>query len=567
MTKLHIHMPASGYSPGQAASALVEAGLVDALGQAHASALGPTALAQGALEALREAVDLSMAASEGLRGLILESLAAASAASHRAPSPWQLPPLEREHRQLLGAFAVIVLADASQRALSALVALPPPEGELELDGLPELLGQPLDAQAMCARALKLALAYARHAHPTPSPDQRRDAQLIGALGAFLQLLRRAALTLSRQSAWTPLVRTLEGLELRVGGHPYRGLEVRQLNEQASGLLPVRPEQIVGNDAFLQAGLRLARDVAAYDLELGRGPKRVNPVLFGLGKPGCGKTVTAHAIGNYFLDYCSARGVPARFLVIQRTDWASSYQNASASNLVRIFREEVYAFEGVCGVYWPDIDTAFASRDSGQLRAEEKQNLGAAFGVFDGTLLPKDGKWFMICDANTMHMDEATVSRIAQNPMTVQGPTTAAHYATMMRELMLKDVSQHIELDERGWLAVGQRALALGLSGRNVEAICNNLRALIQDFELPEAYFRADAPARRALIDQLSVRASAQDVHRLLDEWATFHLEAERREEEARFSAEVEQLVRRLNATELAQRLRFGQLHPTQVTDP
>jgi hypothetical protein len=189
-------------------------------------------------------------------------------------------------------------------------------------------------------------------------------------------------------------------------------------------------------SILQAGLKLARDVAAYDLEQRRSPKQLNPVLFGLGRPGCGKTITAHAIGNYFLEYCRERDIPARFKVIRRTDWASSYQNASAATLVKIFKEEVYGFDGVCGVYWPDIDTAFASRSSGDLRSEEKNNLGAVFGIFDGTLIPKDGKWFMICDANFMQMDEATRSRIAQNPFTVKGPTTSEDYVQLLREMLL-----------------------------------------------------------------------------------------------------------------------------------
>ena len=45
------------------------------------------------------------------------------------------------------------------------------------------------------------------------------------------------------------------------------------------------------------------------------------MLFGLGPPGCGKTVTAHALGNYFLRYCRERQVPARFVVVRRSDWA------------------------------------------------------------------------------------------------------------------------------------------------------------------------------------------------------------------------------------------------------
>ncbi|MCA9711680.1 MAG: AAA family ATPase, partial [Myxococcales bacterium] len=351
----------------------------------------------------------------------------------------------------------------------------------------------------------------------------------------------------------PLVQALCRGSLRVLGHDYRGLEIRDAarGEAVSGLLAVRPADIVGNDDYLRAGLRLARDVAGYDFAARRNPKRLNPVLFGLGRPGCGKTVTAHAIGNDFLDYCRARDVPARFIVVRRTDWASSYQNASALNLVRIFEEEVYGFEGVCGVYWPDIDTAFASRSSSGLRMEEKQNLGAVFGIFDGTLLPRDGKWFLVCDANTLHMDEAAQSRIAQNPFTVTGPTTPEHFVRLMRDLELRDVVAFCDVDEAGWGRIGARAAALGLSGRGVSSICGNLVAHVQDFELPDAWFGADAAERQRILAALGQRIDEARVLEQVERWARFHAEAEARDEQARFEQEVDGLVRRLNAGRVA----------------
>ncbi|CAN0463056.1 unnamed protein product, partial [Laminaria digitata] len=374
-----------------------------------------------------------------------------------------------------------------------------------------------------------------------------------AIASFLALGREAALMWSAQSALRPLIAALEAIDdFTIAGFPYEGLKSRPVSKEASsGLLPIRPDGIVGNEAYLEAGLRLARDVAGYDFELERNPKQLNPVLFGLGRPGCGKTVTAHAVGNAFLDFCKEREIPAKFVVIQRTDWASSYQNASALNLVKIFREEIYGFDGVCGVYWPDIDTAFASRESGQLRSEEKQNLGAVFGIFDGTLLPKDGKWFLICDANTLHMDEATVSRIAQNPMTVEGPRSVSDYVTLMRDLLLKDLAGYLLLDEQEWARVGARCVELDLSGRNVEAICGNVRAHVQDFEYPDAYFSATAEARAAMISELSRRAREDDVMRFIEEWASWKQDASTRAEEERFEREVSSLVRRLNASRLA----------------
>jgi SpoVK/Ycf46/Vps4 family AAA+-type ATPase len=271
------------------------------------------------------------------------------------------------------------------------------------------------------------------------------------------------------------------------------------------------------------------------------------VLFGLGRPGCGKTITAHAVGNYFLEFCAQHEIPARFKVIRRTDWASSYQNASAATLIKIFKEEVYGFEGVCGVYWPDIDTAFASRASGGLRSEEKSNLGAVFGIFDGTLIPRDGKWFMLCDANYMQMDEATVSRIAQNPFTVRGPCSPDDYVTLLRDVLLRDVRDSVSPSDPAWAEVGTRLVRADLSGRQVESIAGNIRAHIQDFEYPAAYFKADFEARASIIRELSRALSPADVLARVDEYTTFHREAEEREAKERFDNEVSQMVAQLNA--------------------
>ena len=291
-----------------------------------------------------------------------------------------------------------------------------------------------------------------------------------------------------------------------------------------------------------------RVVAAYDLRRRKSPKTINPVLFGLGRPGCGKTITAHAIGNYFLDFCRQHDIPARFRVIRRTDWASSYQNASASTLIKIFKEEVYGFDGVCGVYWPDIDTAFASRASGQLRSEEKSNLGAVFGIFDGTLIPRDGKWFMMCDANYMQMDEATVSRIAQNPFTVRGPTSVEDYITLLRDILLRDVRGSVSPDDAaGWAEVGKTLVEADLSGRQVESVAGNIRAHVQDFEYPARYFKADFEGRARIIAELSRAVSTQDVLERIAAYTEFQRQAEEREAAERFEREVAQMVEQLNA--------------------
>ena len=309
--------------------------------------------------------------------------------------------------------------------------------------------------------------------------------------------------------------------------------------------------MVGNKDYIEAGLRLARDVAGFDLSSGANPKKINPVLFGQGSPGCGKTITAHAIGNYFLDYCRKRNVPARFLVIRRTDWASSYQNASANRLVEIFKEEVQNFPGVVGVYWPDIDTAFAARSSPGLRAEESNILGASFGIFDGTLIPKNGKWFLICDANYMNMDEATLSRISQDPYKILGPNTAEDFVEFMRDKKLTEFSDLLHLNDEEWHKIGQMCIDFQFSGRNVDNICQKIQVEIQDVEPPDDFYDADFETRRKILRDLAKPIDFNRLKAMLEGYKEFEKVASEDAEQERFNARVEEIVLNLSAQQAA----------------
>jgi hypothetical protein len=540
---LQIALAARGHDPRAAERAVLGAGLPELLREHAAGPFGLTSTASRVLEALVAALDLGMLAHSTLRGAIIEE-------RQSDPAALQLPALAPAQQRLVSAFQIAVTADDALRRIAQFCPPPAVHGALDLDGLDALLDED-DAAALGRRVLALAGNYlrrtARPADAAAAPDTYAGTTLCAAL----LLLANAVRILGHTGELGALVRALAARQVTVAGYPYVGLAARPLAAESAGLLPVRCDEIVGNADYLAAGRRLARDVAGYDFEQRKNPKRVNPILFGLGAPGCGKTVTAHAIGNEFLDYCRERGVPARFLVVRRSDWASSYQNASAANLIRIFREEVYAFDGVAGVYWPDIDTALASRDAHDLRAEEKQNLAAVFGVFDGTLLPRDGKWFLICDANTMHMDVAAVSRIAQNPMIVAGPVTAEDYTRMMRELCLRDVRELVPQDDDAWRRLGAAAAAHKLSGRSVEAICGNVRAHIQDFDYPDAYFQASAAERERIVRASSRAVDEAFILQAIADMVAFHSQASERDERARFESEVAQVVRQLNASRTA----------------
>jgi hypothetical protein len=547
--RLDVELPPGGYDRSAAVQAVKESGLPETFGNLAPGPFGTSSKGTAALEALATAIDLGLAASAGLKGIILEEAT--------TPGSFAVPSLQPPQQRLTSAFQIVATADSVTRRLSELAPAPQVEGALELDGFAELLDTGADPATLASRVLRLARRYLE-LHPpgsTPAPPGTEtpppEDHTATTVAAFMELLKRATLIFSSSGALLPLTEALKTRKVVVAGHGYDGLVVKPIEDVSAGLLPMWPDDIVGNGAYLHAGLRLARDVAGFDMAAHRNPKRVNPVLFGLGRPGCGKTVTAHAVGNYFLKYCREREVPARFMVIRRTDWASSYQNASALNLVRIFREEVYGFDGVCGVYWADIDTALASRSNSGLRMEEKQNLGAVFGIFDGTLLPKDGKWFLICDANTLHMDEAAISRIAQNPFTVEGPTSVEHYVRLMRVLLLRDVSGFIPPNDDAWDRLGELAVSLSLSGRAVDAICGNIRARVQDFEYPQEYFSASAEQRKEILSKLSNPVTEEEIRSEITDWHQFQKEADERAQQERFENEVDSLVRQLNASRAA----------------
>lgn len=387
-------------------------------------------------------------------------------------------------------------------------------------------------------------------HPEKSKRISEPKELAGCVTAFFQLLTNGIHAIATDVEYERHRVALESMHVDICGRRYTGFAFAAKsaeNEEPGELLPIHYDDIVGNKDYIQAGLRLARDVAGFDFAAGMNPKKLNPVLFGQGSPGCGKTITAHAIGNFFLDYCRERNVPAKFIVIRRTDWASSYQNASANKLVEIFKEEVHAYPGVVGVYWPDIDTAFAARSSPGLRSEESNILGASFGIFDGTLIPKNGKWFLICDANYMHMDEATLSRISQDPYKILGPVDAADFVELMREKKLSEFVDLLPLSDEQWNEIGQMCVNFNFSGRNVDSICQKIQVEIQNVEPPDEYYTADFATRKRILRELAQPIGFERLKEMLEGYKNFEQVASAQVEEERFNQRVEEIVLNLSA--------------------
>ncbi len=458
----------------------------------------------------------------------------------------ELSPMTTEDGRFAGFFALLVFCRSAGHSIARIVETPQVKGALLREGLDDLAEEA--PETIVKRLAVLLTSFMRREIKSPRAEPLdSDRAAAETVLVFTTLLSRAVDDVSRRGRMGRLREIVAGLSTTVGGEQWRGLLPHQLVEmdEGSALREVESTSIVGNVDYLKAGLKLARDVAGFDFETKRNPKRFNPILFGLGRPGCGKTLVAHAAGNYFKNYCSERGIRSKFTVIRRTDWASSYQNASAANLIRIFKE-LHTFDGVVGIYWADIDTALASRDQNGLRAEEKASLSAAFNIFDGTLIPFDGKWFMICDANNMDMDEALRTRIAKNPFRVVGPESPGDYVRLLRDILLEDFEVHLPAEDAEWNSIGEMAHKAGISGRGMEGISRQVIDHIQDFEYPDEYYEADFEERVNILVSCAKPISAEALKDIVGRYVRFEKGEEERLSKQRFESAVKEAVFGLN---------------------
>ncbi|MBW2291926.1 MAG: hypothetical protein JRG94_06400, partial [Deltaproteobacteria bacterium] len=129
--------------------------------------------------------------------------------------------------------------------------------------------------------------------------------------------------------------------------------------------------------------------------------------------------------------------------------------------------------------------------------------------------------------------------------------TSADYARMMRDIMLRDVSEFVDANDGEWEQIGSAALGHSLSGRSAGAICGNVRSHIQDFEYPDEYFTASSEERQEMIRSLSRKVDAAFVLNAIEKYARFSLETQQRDEAKQFETEVKTVVRQLNAGRVA----------------
>lgn len=385
-------------------------------------------------------------------------------------------------------------------------------------------------------------------HSNPARRVNSSNKLLNCTTAYFKLMKNSLSAISGDAVYAKYREALEDINISVLGKYFEGFtySMGEFGDN-SHLMQVRISDIIGNEDYVRAAVKLSKDIAGFDLETLENPKRINPILFAMGSPGCGKTVTAHAVGNFFLDFCRDRGIPSRFVIIRRTDWASSYQNASAKQLIDIFKRNVLGYRGVVGIYWPDIDTAFAARGDSGLRNEEKNVLGAVFGLFDGTILPKNGQWFMLCDANYLNMDKATISRITQDPYYVKGPVTPEDFVHLFRDIKLSGHREFLKFTNEEWQEFGEKCIEYKLSGRSIDNVSRKVVATIEDFEFPDEYYKADIEEKRKIIKEYSNTVDYEKVDEILKHYMQFEKEAEKKSAKKKFQDRVDEITNYLSA--------------------
>ncbi|MDO8556712.1 MAG: AAA family ATPase [Nanoarchaeota archaeon] len=246
-------------------------------------------------------------------------------------------------------------------------------------------------------------------------------------------------------------------------------------------MPNRREEIEGKPALETIVWRNLIKLGAYNHERQANPLNPRSVIFSYGEPGGGKTFISHACIQSFADLCKEKNIPLLALTHSVTDYASHFQNQTANALGELAKK-IREFPGMVLMYVADADTIFVSRNDPQITQEQKQTLSVYFGMFDGTRIPKNGKFLAIMDANYVDgIDDATKSRLFDEIVEVKRFTEPQQFANLARRKIMKGINVEL-LTTPEWQAVGEYLLSSQLSNREID---NILKGAVGGFDVPE----------------------------------------------------------------------------------
>lgn len=244
---------------------------------------------------------------------------------------------------------------------------------------------------------------------------------------------------------------------------------------------VRKEDIIGSEDFVSLIWNNLIKLAAYSPERKKNPYDPASVIFTHGEPGCGKTFNVHAMIQSFAELCKSKGIPMWALTHSVTDYASEYQNKTQNELAAL-AGRIAAYPGIVIMYMADADVVLGSRKSTSTSNEEQKTIGIYFKMFDGTLIPRNGKFMALMDANYLdNIDDATKSRLFDEIAELKRFYNSSHFTELARRTLIKGTNTLV-LPGDDWNEIGQYLLESPLSNREIG---HTLRKLRRGFDVSE----------------------------------------------------------------------------------
>ncbi len=328
-------------------------------------------------------------------------------------------------------------------------------------------------------------------------------------------------------------RGVEDLVLKFDNYSIKGGEFsRKYNVVVveGDIMPnIKKEDVLGGQGFADLLWDEFMKLACFDNERKKNPFDPASAVFTFGVPGGGKTFTAHAMINSFADFCRENNIPLWAFTHNVTDYASEYQNAT-SNALAAMGKKIKEFQGIVVMYSADVDTILGSR-KGNMTQEQKNTMGVYFKLWDGTLVPKNGRFLSVLDANYVEdIDDATKSRVFDRILELKRFDKPEHFAELVKKSTTKGLGTTVMPDSE-WLEIGKYLLSCPLNNREIGNIVKQFRdigripkdVIVAGFEAKEQYRN----------DKLRAQITRPAVIGKFQEYIETRMDIERRSEEER----------------------------------
>jgi SpoVK/Ycf46/Vps4 family AAA+-type ATPase len=278
----------------------------------------------------------------------------------------------------------------------------------------------------------------------------------------------------------------EDLKLRYKHFSLQGDEFKAKSDQVivdDKFMPVRKEDVIGEQEFTKVLWDSMVKLSCYNQEEQTNPFSPPSVIFTFGQPGGGKTYIANAYIQSLGDLCREKNVPLWVLTHSTTDYASHYQNLTANKLQELARE-IKDFPGIVVMYVADADNIFQSRKDPRLSSEQRNTSSVYFKMFDGTMIPKNGRFMAIMDANYVEeIDDATKSRLFDKILELKRFDKADNFSELAKRSLCSGLEDYDVLTPDEWTEVGEYILESPLSNREIGHVLNSIKG---DYEVPES---------------------------------------------------------------------------------